>query len=402
MPQNTSDSAAFKALSKPFDQKLLSKARTAIKTEEVSKAFQALHVFYASKRTDTPPVDCLETLVKFRMTGVAEYVFLKSASELRSLSINELLRVGASAKCISAWIGKGEDSAAREAALLARFKESPSESLSSALAMWFFEYAPPKLFSGGLDAFLLCSDPRPFTPTDTLLHAAMSRDRDGNFLSALISACARNPGARDRITNEIKYNDALIELFIAGVPKTVQTVDADSITFFINSVFAEMLVAKRPDRKRWWSAKMLSLTAGIVSHSPCEVSNVVLNELDRLSLLVEEQLLSGGVDSDTCVIRYHGVSRNSVRPRLSQEAAELIALTLVKIQNGDDPRLSLEATAFNLGMKRIAEPGSIVEFIPKCHEDMVGGTSPGINAIVVAGGWKYEGNLIERAKVKPI
>ena len=402
MPQDTSDSAALKALSKPDDQKLLSKARTAIKTEEVSKAFQALHGFYASKRADTPPVDCLETLVKFRMTGVAEFVFLKSALELRSLTINELLRVGASAKCISAWIGKGEDSAARETALVARFKESPLESLSSALAMWFFEYAPPKQFPEGLDIFLLSSNTRPYISKDKLLLCAMTRDRDGDFLGALVCPCGRNQETRDRVTNEIKYNDDLVELFVARLPKTIQAVDSDSITVFINSVFAEMLVAKMPDRKRWWSAKLLSLAAGFALLPPCEVSIAVLRELDRLSLLAEEPLSTGDVDVDRCGIRYHGVRRTSVQPDLSHKAADRIALTLAKINNGDDPQLSLEATALNLGMRHIAAPEMIVEYNPELHEDVAGGLPPGASVIVLSGGWRYGQQTIERAKVKPI
>ncbi len=402
MVQDPSDKAALKALSKPDDQKLFEKARTTIKTVDLAKAFFALHSFYAAKRTDAPPIDYLETLVKYRMTGAAEFVFLKHVLELRSLSVDELLRVAASAKCISAWIGKGEDSAAKEEALFARFKELPSKAALSALAIWFFECASPNQLVGGLDIFLLEADARPFSSKDTLLLVALTRDSNGHFLGALVSACARNPDARDRVTTEIKYKDELIELFIAGVPKIIQTVDSDSIAFFIQAVFAELLTAKVPARKRWWSAKLLSLAAGVVSHPPCEVSIAILKELDRLGISAEEQLLSGEVDFDRCVIRYHGTPRVSVQPALSHKAADRIALTLAKIDNGDDPRLSLEATALNLGMKHIAAPETIVEYNPEFHEDVAGGLPPGARVIVLSGGWQYGQQTIERAKVKPI
>lgn len=402
MPQDTSDSAALKALSKPEDQKFLAKARATINTDEVGKAFQVLHSFYAAKSTAALPIDGLETLVKYRMTGAAEFVFLKSASELRGLNIDELLRVAASAKCVSAWIGKGEDSIAREAALIARFKGAPLEALSTALAVWFFECAPPKQMRGGLDVFLLDSEKRLFTAKDALLKFALSRDRDGSFLGSLIAACGRSPEARDRVILEIKNHDELVELFVTGVPNSIQTAPSEAIAVFVGVVFNELLAAKSPARKRWWSAQLLSLAAGLLLLPACEVSVAVLDELDRLSLLAEDRPSSGEVDRDVCVIRYHGVSRTPVQPTLTLEAAQLIALTLAKIRNGDDPNLSLEATALNLGMERIATLGATVEYNPKFHEDMAGGLSPDTQAIVLDGGWQYKGKLIQRAQVKPI
>jgi hypothetical protein len=402
MPTDSSDSAALKALTKPDDQKLLAKARATIKPPEVDHAFQVLHRFYAARATSAFPIDGLEVLAKYRMAGTVEFVFSKHAAELRSLTIDELLRVAASAKCISAWIGKSEDSGGREAALLARFNDDPLKALSSALSMWFFETVPPKLLRRGLDVFLREPETRPYTPIDVLLLCALTRDQDGDFLGALVSACGPNPDTRGRVVNQIKYNDELVELFVAGAPKAVRAFDADSIVTFIQPIFEELQAAKVPDRKRWWCSKLLSLAAGFALLPPCEVSIAVLKELDRLSLLAEEKLPAGDVDLDQCGIRYHGVRRISVHLAVTHEAAKLIALTLAKIRNGDDPKLSLEATALNLGMQRIASPGTVLEYNPKFHEDVIGGVSPGALTAVQEGGWQYEGKLIQRAQVKPI
>ena len=84
---------------------------------------------------------------------------------------------------------------------------------------------------------------------------------------------------------------------------------------------------------------------------------------------------------------------------LTLKGAQRFAITYERAERECINLNYLNMLAYNLGMRGINETGSIQEYAPRLHEDILGGTLPGELVMIETTGWKYEEKPIIRAKV---
>lgn len=88
-----------------------------------------------------------------------------------------------------------------------------------------------------------------------------------------------------------------------------------------------------------------------------------------------------------------------VDAKIDLDAARILKIAFEQTDRGANAIDILEAMAFNLGLRPIGEPDSMVTYDPRLHEDPKGGLHPGDTVKVMRKGWTLNDSPIVRAKV---
>lgn len=87
---------------------------------------------------------------------------------------------------------------------------------------------------------------------------------------------------------------------------------------------------------------------------------------------------------------------------LTPDGARRWALAYEEITRAGGDIGAFEALGFNLGLRKIAEPGKPLVFAPLMHEDITSGLLPDDTAMAVTSGWQFNQRPIIRARVKKV
>jgi hypothetical protein len=401
MMPNPADKIALKALTKPTEKALKDKAIGALRNEEHLEAFNLAFRLYVHQTPQNVPVAELSRLIRAGLFQSAEFLFLRHGKDIETLSIDDCLVAAATTKCVNQWTGKGDAEKQKVAMLVERFLSSPSEAMTSVLAKWFFESAPVDMVHAGVGLFATRKSEQHFCSTAELLKNAIERDKTGKILAEILSLSSTNPYVLEDLQREVEKDQRLFELFIRLVPLAVNPSTADSITQLLPVLFAELSESEAHLRKRYISGQLLHLSSLLLTQPWSVESDRVLVILNDISEKISESMAEGTIERDVCVINYLGRLRSQKPTHLTPFGAKLMASAIGHLRDGDDPLMTLEVTAFNLGMREIAEVGEITSFEPSLHHDTVGGTLKGATVVVETSGWQLAEQVIERANVKP-
>lgn len=401
MMPNPADKIALKALTKPTEKALKDKAIGALRNEEHLEAFNLAFRLYLHQTPKTVPVAELSGLIRARLFQSAEFLFLKHGKDIETLSIDECLVAAATTKCLNQWVGKGTCEKERIASLLERFQSSPSEAMCNVLAKWFFEYAPADLVPKAVSTFGFERSDKYYTSTAELFKKAIERDKQGKFLTSFLTFASSTPRIQEDFLKEAKSDHTLLDLIIPLFPHALNPNTVETIASLLPMLFADLTSNEGDGRKRRSSAQLLQLASLLMAQPWTVESDRVLTELDRISRKPLDSLPNGTITRDVTTINYLGVVRPEAETHVTPFGAQLIASAIDGLRRDNSPTMTIEVAAFNLGMREIGEVGQSVSFNPTLHCDVVGGAIEGDKVIVQTSGWQLEGQIIERANVKP-
>lgn len=415
----TSDKAILKAFknarSKPSSNDTsardtsLDTALKTLRTDGARKAFSGLHNFLLQNTTDTDvelPVDDLAVLVASRLPASAEFVFCDMVALLATWELDKVLPLASTPKCIQTWIAAraasfvtseaDERSIVREHAL-----GNTDLAVHSVLAHWFILTASHEDLPKAAEFFTARPSTGWFASREDLLVAAVKRDTSGAFSSRHLLHCAQD---RDALTADLALMRANPEIFdelVRLFPLVLESDSTGTITNMLPELFADLPRSSGAAR-RLLSARLTRLAASLLAKPPARHVNDALRTLDSISQSLASVIPVGDTDTDACGIRYHGQNQNPDGPRVSIEGAKLIAIAIQNVREGTDALGTLDATAFNLGMRPIGTSGEVIKFDPIHHQDTVGGALPGNEIVVIQHGLLLGSQIIERAKVKKV
>jgi len=399
MISNSSDKALLKAFKNIKDRAAFDTALSKLRTGQAQSAFRSLHGLLSNPSEATVPLEHIEALLTLRLIEAAEFIFGKMEQRIASLGMDDVLRIAPTSRCLQSWVSVGSkkgttESNDRSAMLIGRFKQSPATSLHSALAHWFVSYAP--MLHDSLPIFTAKNQGREFTSIENILGAALRRDKDGQFISRLLT----QPGdAASHVLALVRNDSTLFNEFARTFTLALKELPTEVIQTAVRGLIGDIKLGKKL-HGRELSRRLLSLAAAALEVKANEQVDSMLAELDRLSAELQNTVPQGEVDKDFSGIRYHGRQRQASTEIISVDVAKHLAITISKIRGETDPILALEATAFNLGMRGIQKVGETIAFDPSIHEDVIGGALRGDTVTVFQTGWCLGDQLIERAKVQ--
>lgn len=395
-----SDKLALSALARTEDTRLFDRAAASIKTSDLGAAFrQASRLCNQGGEGDVAVVQRI--FVKAHMIKTSEYFFGKHIAQFLNLPVEEVFDCAATPRALNKWVGKGPDAAHRKEDLARFALEDHARSAKSTLALWFIESCPLDQLPNAVPCILQALSPRPYSTPQELLSAALKRDASGNFLAQLIHSVAETEGSFERLTDLYSVEDGLFEVTMEPLVSAAANLPGDIMTTFATAILSAFgaRVIGRADRK--WSATLLGFAAVAMSRPDSEGIRSLLTAINAASLSRSIGAEGGDGNQDICGIRYLPAA-DPDSFKITERGARLLTLVIEHIRQGQNPLLSFEAAALNLGMTHVASPGQFVVFDPQRHEDTVGGLIRGTEAAALSSGWELRGCIIERAKVKPV
>jgi hypothetical protein len=399
MNRHPADKMALKAV-KSGDRASMDKARGQINGESLRQALFEVFDFVRDNSSERIPLGAIQNLVKAKMLDTAEFVFLKhpNLAVVLDLDVTECVKTAPTLRCVKTWIGKGAAAKTKTTALISAFEAAPVQAAQTVLALWFFHNAPPERFKVGLDIFAVASSSGRFASYEDLLAAALPRDSSGKFFASLIEGAAADEFAFDRLVGILRNNPQLRTAAIEAFAKAVDTLNPQILQKVVSSLFAG-LDGTTGKSRRLLTSQMLRLAGAMMEFPSTPQRSMVMKTFHNLHLSARKT--SG--DMDSCTICYHGADAPAadIKICVTVEGAALLSLALEKIVHGDDPLLTLEATALNLGMEPIGKIGEAIKFDPALHRDTVGGGLPGDVMTITRIGWILGSHVVERAKVEP-
>ncbi|MFZ2282183.1 MAG: hypothetical protein WAW39_30585 [Prosthecobacter sp.] len=406
MTTNPCDKAILKAFKNLKDKAAFAAALSKSRTEPAKNAFRSLHDMLCKEALTDVPIENMEALIKGNLPETAEFVFGKMEAKIAALSLDSVLKIAATPRCLQLWIGAGGKNGGTEGVdksnvVIERFKKSPQEAMQSVLAHWFVACAPAAQLPESATLFIVNPETRIFTSIEELLEHALRRDKDGKFTRCLLTECNKNVGSLERNLTIIRNDTALFDEFVRAVVLALGGLPLDVIRATLKDLFGEVKLGWRT-HGREFCRRLVSTSAAMLSVPHDEHIHAALTELDRLSAELQSMMPEGVEDHDACGIRYLGKLRHNSASRITAEGAKLVSIAINKIQTASDPLMVTEAMAFNLGMRTVEKMGATIAFDPNRHEDSLGGALRDDSVIVVQTGWRLGEQVIERARVQRV
>lgn len=405
MTTNPCDKVILKAFKSLKDKAAFTAGLSKLRTEPAKNAFRTLHDMLSKEALPDVPVDHIEALLKGNLPEAAEFVFGKMEPKIATLSLDNVLRIASTPRCLQLWIGAaskkgGTEGIDKTVVVTERFRQSPQAAMQSVLAHWFVASAPAALFAESAALFIAKPDNRSFTSVEELLGHALRRDKDGKFTKHLLIECSKNREAFERTIAVIRDSTALFDEFVRVFVLASVGLPLDVLQATLKDLFEEAKLGWK-NRDREFYRRLVSAAAAFLSVPNSDHTHTALAELDHLSAELQVSVPESILVQDACGIRYFGTLRQSSELRITPDGAKLVAIAISKVKTDTDPVLAMEATAFNLGMRAVEHEGANITFDPNCHEDIKGGALRGDNVLVVQTGWRLGDQLIQRVKVKP-
>lgn len=228
----------------------------------------------------------------------------------------------------------------------------------------------------------------------------LRRDKAGKGVAEILGRIAAAEFSDEALADSLRRSPQAAAAFAQLLPKLISKhPDGDP-----EKIFQKWLVSLPdvPKRMRATVSGALAALCGAIllkeRRRPAE---------DRVLSLVTESIRKLSLEIDADVDGYWGmfpldVSRGeSAGMYISPEGARLLVESLEKLEDSRyEPANILKALASNLGLSQTDEPGMILTYDPKKHQDTVGGLLRDQTAIVVRSGWRYNETLLLKTKVK--
>jgi len=234
------------------------------------------------------------------------------------------------------------------------------------------------------------------------LTAFVAKDAKAQHLAALLGLLAEETQRMPAIAAVIQASSEALVSALDNLPKLAGLKNEHlPLAVFIEALFAPMLDTTL--RKRTRACALLARLG----------SNILLVEKrgrggeDALAAVVAlgQQFRSSARDPENAAATWFLTSAAQPAPStgelISGEGALRWAFTYEECQQSGMSLGPLESLGRNLGLRPITEPGTVVKFEPRWHQDPNGGLLPDASVRVRSGGWQYQGRPIIRAIVDP-
>src|SRR6266540_3149639 len=238
---------------------------------------------------------------------------------------------------------------------------------------------------------------------EELLQSAAQRDKKGLFLFAAKNN-VRDSASLARFASTILGKPKIAKTYLSVIrsPKGRKQM-RDSLPKLLHALVSSSLADQRRSQlfRKTASLFMIGIISDIMlthaADKPMPGSAMsIIKALDDL----ETAANSEEAKSNTWIV--HTLEKpktGSADSKIDLNAARILKIAFEETERGANALEVLEATAFNLGLRQIGEPNSIVAYDPHVHEDITGGLHPGDSVKVLRKGWSLDNAPIIRAKV---
>ena len=340
-------------------------------------------------------------LLERGMHGVSEVLFMVNVGAFHGVAASEVLNSLPSPESLKRWLtSAGVD----QQELAKRLLETPAETYSQPALEWLFETEDPSRL-GPFIILLVRGERRPehLNPPQNLLADLLGSDNRGKLLNEIL-ALVPETLQTDQVFRSIKGSPRALDQVLRSLPIRLSDPKlAEAALGLAQAVFAELPRYSGAER-RTGCAQLARLIADILllpSSGPN--SEDVLRQLGQLSRALHATAPTEELRSSTWVLENlaEGEILHGQGVGVNLYGARHLIQTLRQVARGVPTATALEALAQNVGLKPIGEAEGAALYDPILHEDQVGGLLPGAPVVYTQRGWRFEGEVLLRAPVRP-
>ncbi len=353
------------------------------------------------RHSQTQAITLLKELNDRRWPFSAEVIYVASLPKLDEVEMLQLVSLAPTPRALTSLCKKLP---AAKKAIDEIANRPPQEWLDTAVGDWLFQHAKIRRLESAFISALRVDKRSPgLKEPEELLQSAAQRDKKGLFLFAAINNVGDSASlARFASTILGKPKIAKTYLSVIRSPKGRKQM-RDSLPKLLHALVSSSLADQRRSQlfRKTASLFMIGIISDIMlthaADKPMPGSAMsIIKALDDL----ETAANSEEAKSNTWIV--HTLEKpktGSADSKIDLNAARILKIAFEETERGANALEVLEATAFNLGLRQIGEPNSIVAYDPHVHEDITGGLHPGDSVKVLRKGWSLDNAPIIRAKV---
>ena len=235
----------------------------------------------------------------------------------------------------------------------------------------------------------------------TLRRHFLRRDKAGRGVTEILRRISEGELSDRGLIDGLHRSPEAATAFVQLLPKLMTKQSGEQAA----SIFQKWLVSlpEVPQRKRTIISGALAALCGAIllkeRRRPVEewVLSLVTDSIKKLSLEI-----GANVDGYWGLFPLDVSRGQSDGVYISPEGARLLVESLEKFEDDRyEPADVFKAVASNLGLSQVDEPGMVVTYDPKKHQDTIGGLLRDQTAVVIRPGWRYNDTLLLKTKVKP-
>ena len=336
------------------------------------------------------------------MHEISDILFTLHVRAFPAESLEDVLNTTSSAEALSTWVDSSETD---PKALSAHLQASPDSTFQRAGMDWLLKHERPSQL-GPFVALLLGNNPRPQhipQPADLLMEL-LAKDAQGTWLDAVLALVANRTPA-EVVATLILHSSPALDSVLKNLPSRLEKPNVSTAARAVaEAVFEHLPESKGPERQSG-CAQMARLVSDILLLPALgDQSKELLARLTSISRKLRATASTDDLRRATWVMEHldEGDVPDTNGVGVNHYGARQLIQALRQLQRGVPQDTVFEALAKNVGLTPIGEPYAHSIYDPKIHEDSVGGLLPGKQVVCIARGWRFNDDIVMRAKVNPI
>ena len=289
-------------------------------------------------------------------------------------------------------------------ALSAYYLSTPAETLSGAGVHWLLEkVAPIKLAS--LFRFLLgqLAIPSPKAADLEMLLSYLKADPKGKRLEGVLAAIGEDGPLLKTFVQVLRSRPAIRLHTLDSLAMVAQSKHPRLPLAAIVGLLFEDNYSDSMSSRRTFCGELARLLSGLLlAPNLSEVGQAALGKISEIADTLRNTTRDPKLLAASWVPEHLGRPPEQSGTYLTTEGARRWALAYEETARVGGEVGALEALGFNLGLRRITDPGKPVVFAPLMHEDITSGLLPDDAAVAVTSGWQFNQRPIIRAQVKKV
>lgn len=334
------------------------------------------------------------------LSGVAALLFAKWPELLSQTKPEDVLPICPNSGALKLWIKKAGIPAKE---LQARLLADQSGAYLTVGADWLLEKVPASKLVVLLE-LLLSRRPRPaHLPTWSEVFATLlEKDKKGATLRFILMREESGADHLESLAFVLRESRTLLRAAATQIPNVLgQKGDCPNALTLVEKLY-ETIAETEGAQREFTTATLAHLGSALLLLAPrSPTGREILALAGRIGTTMRARTQTPELQELTWLLgnlRGEEVPGEG-RQKVTTEGARHLALAFEQAAAGLPATDILYATAKNLGLTPIGAAGATVTYVPKLHEDTLGGLLPGSDVQVEAVGWSIGGQVIMRAKV---
>ncbi len=245
--------------------------------------------------------------------------------------------------------------------------------------------------------------PTPKLVLGEVLLAYLKTDPKGKHLEGVLAAIGEDGQLLKTLVRVLRSRPAVRLLVLDSLGSVAQSKHSKlPLAAFVGLLFEDSSSPSAASRRTFCGELARLLSGLLLAPHLSEAGQATVGKISEITDTLRNTTRDPKLLQATWAPEHLGRPSEQSGTYLTTDGARRWALAYEETARAGGDVGALEALGFNLGLRKIAEPGNPVVFAPLMHEDITSGLLPDDTAMAVTSGWQFNQRPIIRAQVKKV